>query len=452
VKLLVVCVIALLSRSHPAAATTILYLNSCEPSGCVVAPGATDARTDQSDLVLRVHQLTPWRYGPSTWSAVVNCVRSVMSPFDIQVTDVDPGTADHLEVMVAGTSQQLGADPTIGGLADLRCAGVGDCSPSIPNALAFVFADVWNGNVTETCASAAQQIGHTWALDHVIDPQDPMSVIRAGAGTPAFRDGQVCGSDCVAGFSQFGLACTGTGSTATHTCVGTGQATQDEVATILAVVGPAQTQPPTLAFRAPVIGAVAPGFTISVDCTSNDDSTVAGVDFTLDGDILGHVDAAPFELAAPADVAIGTHTLTATCATNLGTASRSTTISVGAACTTDRDCTDTDVCDAGACIPGSNADGGLGTVCKTSSDCASQICASEGWGKTYCVVECTTDAPSCPAGFACFASSGQAGACWAVEGGGCDASNGNHTCAWLMLAIVSIHRSRRRARPADSPR
>ena len=244
-------VLALVLPAARSEATTLIYLNSCAPSGCAVAPGPTDARTDQTDLVQRVHQLSPWRYGPGAWGSVMNCVRSVMSPFDIEVTDVDPGTADHLEVMIAGTPQQFGVEAGIGGLADIRCSSVGHCSPSIPNALSFVFAEVWNGNVIETCASVAQQLGHTWALDHVTDPEDPMSVIRGDEHVPSFRDGQICGSDCVAGFSQFGLACTGTGVDATHTCLGTGTTTQDEVQAILAIVGPSPVSPPTIALRSP---------------------------------------------------------------------------------------------------------------------------------------------------------------------------------------------------------
>jgi hypothetical protein len=343
--------------------------------------------------------------------------------------------------MIAGTPQQFGVDAGIGGLADIRCTSVGHCSPSIPNSLSFVFAEVWNGNVIETCASVAQQLGHTWALDHVTDPEDPMSVIRGDEHVPSFRDGQICGSDCVAGFSQFGLACTGTGTDATHTCLGTGTTTQDEVQAILAIAGPSQVSPPTIALRSPVAGAIATGGLIAVDCTSNDGTAIAEVDLTIDGHDVARLASAPYEVPVPAELSSAAHTIAATCTTGIATASVSTTVSVGPACVDDGDCVAAaDVCDAGVCIPGSDSDGGLGTSCKTSSDCASQLCESQGWGKTYCVVACTMDTASCPAGFACFAAAGQtAGACWSVAGGGCDASGAGSTgSAWLLIAFAFL--------------
>jgi len=429
--------IAVVACGLPAHAGHVLYLDPCSPDGCVVTPGTTDARTDTTDLIKHPAALTPWRYGATSWSEVVACVRRVMAPFDVQITDVDPGAAEHLEVIVAGAPTQLGQPAGVGGVADIRCTGIGACSPFQPNALAFVFADTWNGNVIQTCASAAQQIAHTWALDHVIDPGDPMSALRATQDIPRFKDRQACGGDCVDGYSQLGLTCTG----AAHTCLGTGAATQDEVQILTATLGASTVAVPDVMLVAPRDGAAPPGFSIEVACPGD----AAVVDIAIDGEALAELATPPYVATASPALALGAHTITATCTSGGGTGSVGRTITVGAACTADTDCAAGGLCDGGACVAGTNVDGGLGTRCKTSADCQSQLCASQGYGDMYCVLECAPVDGSCPAGFACMGE-GATAACWAADPGGCNAAGAGGApgliLAWFFGLAVNKRRSR----------
>src|SRR5579859_7927236 len=79
--------------------THTLYLNNCMPSGCTVKQGTTDARTLTSDIGHGT--LSPYPYGQSSWNQVVACVKNVMAPFNINVTDVDPGAGvDRFEVLI----------------------------------------------------------------------------------------------------------------------------------------------------------------------------------------------------------------------------------------------------------------------------------------------------------------------------------------------------------------
>jgi len=425
----------LVARLAAAAPAHVLYLDPCLSGGCAIAPGATDSRTDSSDLVRRVGVLAPWRYGPAAFDEVVGCVRSVLARFDIAVTGVDPGAREHLEIKIAGTPQQLGLPAGIGGAADVRCTAVGACSSYEAEALAFVFADVWSGDVLATCASAVQQIAHTWALDHVLDPRDPMTAFRALNGIPELRDGQTCGSDCVDGLSQFGLACTGTGPAATHTCLGSGGPTQDEVQMLLAVLGPATSVAPTLEVREPVEGAAPPGFAIAADCTSNDGSPIDQVEIAIDGEVVANLTAPPYAIAAP-DIAFGAHAIAVVCATSVATTAQTRIVSVGAACANDGGCAATELCDGGACIAGASTAGGLGAACKSSADCSSGECASEGGDRRFCVVDCAT---TCPTGFACLAD-GERGACWSTAGG---CSTSTPSSGALVLIILLAWRWRR---------
>src|SRR5262245_44105869 len=189
------------SRVLPAVNSHVIFLNRCA-SGCTVRPGNSDSIAD-TWMINTTSVIQPFAYSTTTWNSVVSCVQSVFAPFDVQITDVDPGSAPHFEVMVAGSPQNIGLPSNVGGIAPFDCS-----SSFIPNALVFDFANVWQGNVNEICATAAQEIAHAWTLDHVTEPSDPMTY-SPFSGVRFFKDGVTCGSDCVNGQSPFGLTCSG---------------------------------------------------------------------------------------------------------------------------------------------------------------------------------------------------------------------------------------------------
>src|SRR4051794_708423 len=72
-------------------------------SGCAVKQGSSDDRIDTSDIVHGSHVLSAFPYGDDAWKSVVSCVRDRFSSFNVQVTDVDPGSASHFEIMIGGS-------------------------------------------------------------------------------------------------------------------------------------------------------------------------------------------------------------------------------------------------------------------------------------------------------------------------------------------------------------
>ena len=68
-----------------------IYLNPCLPNGCTVHPGNDDSRTDSSSIPETQAVLTAYPHGSTSWNTLVQCVKDMYAPFDIQVTDVDPG-------------------------------------------------------------------------------------------------------------------------------------------------------------------------------------------------------------------------------------------------------------------------------------------------------------------------------------------------------------------------
>ncbi len=228
--------------SAATAATTdshTLFLNDCQPDGCAVHVGTSNATTDTSDIPTHGSTVQAFSLGDAAWAEVLSCVRSVMSPFDLKVTDERPTSGNYFEVMVAGLPSDVGVDASTLAVGDV-CPGDSSCPEFRSNALAFAFANAsyYADHPNDLCASALQALAASWRLDHVVEADDVMSY-NAYSGVRTFHDGVACGSDCQDGRSPFGFACTGSGGQATHECFGTGTATQDEVELLLALFGPA---------------------------------------------------------------------------------------------------------------------------------------------------------------------------------------------------------------------
>ena len=420
-----------------------IFLNRCK-GGCKVYAGYTDSRTNKS--AIGQGTLAQYSYGDSSWSQVVTCMKSVMSRFNVTVTDVDPGPmVDHFEIMIAGSPGNLGLSSGIGGIAEYSCSSPGVCSKYLPNALVFDFAAVWGGNVNEICATAAQEIAHTWTLDHVTDASDPMTY-KQFSGTRQFKDAVKCGSDCVGGSSPFGLPCNAAGE---HTCMSTGTATQNDVQILTALFGPAGAQPPTLTVTNPANGsAQQPGFQITANCTSS--VGIQEVDLSIDGMPKATLTVPPFTFMAPATLTEGPHTVSVLCATTQQAISIVTAnVTVGTACVNNACSTPGYICFGGACIAGPDAPRGLGAPCNGSPDCVSGACASDGT-EMLCVIPCDQSLDNCPEGFGCIDDGTQTGAgvCWlgADDGSGCcETSSGNGVGSMLLaLGIAASLITRRK--------
>jgi MYXO-CTERM domain-containing protein len=438
-----------LPATTPAVDTHVIFMNKCT-GGCTVATGTTDNRTDKSDI--GHGNLTQFSQSATVWNQVMTCMQSTFAQFNVTITDVDPGTTPHMEVMVAGLGSQIGEPSGVLGVADFPCQSVGNCQTFMSNALVFDFANdpYYSNNALEICSTAAQEIAHTWALDHVVDKTDPMTY-NSYVGMRLYKDNQKCGSDCQGGQSPFGLTCTGSGGNATHLCSGNNQATQNEVSLITQLFGGSapDTTPPTVMIMAPNNNAsVMPGFTITATVT--DDQAVASAEAKLDGTSLGVKTATPYSWTAPATLSQGSHTIVVT-GTDLkgNTAMATETVVYGSGCMHDSDCTGAnEVCNAGVCVAGPGASGGLGSPCTSNSDCASGSCGDDGAGNKYCVSGCNPMASTCPSGFSCLPTAGDQGVCWpgADSGGGTGGCNsaGNHGAPLLLLGLGAMFLIRRR--------
>lgn len=424
-----------------------LYLNRCA-SGCQVHEGNTDSTTDTSDIAGGTVSLTAFNGGDSKWGQIKDCVTQVMAPFNVTVTDVDPGSTPHFEVMVAGTAGQLNAQlggQGILGIADYACQQPGNCYATyISNGLVFAFANdpYYNqtGNpVLEICGTAAQEIAHAWTLDHAVPTNDPMTYNNYTSPL-TFANNVVCGSDCgqyngCSNCNAFGVTCTAGGH---HTCMSTGQSTQNEIDILTNLFGAKGAPTPTLKIKTPANGsAQKQGFTAEIDCTSSDG--VNEVDMQIDGNPVKSWTTGPFTVATDATLTKGPHHMSVQCGTTgHNSTSAESDFLIGDPCSTDADCMANYLCYGAACVAGPMAQGGLGSPCTTNADCQSASCASDG-AMSFCVIPCDPMMSHCPAGFGCLAAN-SGGVCWqgisdGSSSGGCCDTGGHNAAGSILLGL-----------------
>jgi hypothetical protein len=437
-----------------AANTNKIFLNRCTGS-CLVTRGTTDARTNRSSVPnVTQGSLTAFSRGDAVWNNVVSCVKDVFGPFGVEIVTTDPGpNVNHFEIMVAGTPQQLGLSAGVGGISPYNC-GI----EYIPNSLVFVF-DVWGTNVEDICSTAAQEIAHSFRLDHVTDPSDPLTYFGF-TGRRRFKDAQLqCGSDCVdadnnpttPNTAPFGQTCSGTTlmqGAQNHTCSCTGSNTQNSVAVLKSLFGAGIPTPPNLAITQPKTGDnVMPGFPVAAE--ASDDNGISMVELRINGMMAGSANRIPYVFNAPDTLSDGTHVVEVTAYDAFGaTTKKQVQVIIGKPCGKPSDCPlDTDTCVGGRCVPGSGVQGGLGTVCTENGMCASGQCASDNTGSQFCVEQCNPAKDECPDNFDCI-TAGEGGVCWPGDddGGGCQSGTGAGVLG-LGLSFAALLCSRRRRSP-----
>jgi hypothetical protein len=242
-----------------------LFLNK---SGGNYIPGSDNSSTNRSSIPSSPSTVPAYEGTAQQWATLLACVKDQFSRFDITVTDVDPGSAPHIEAVMGGNPQDIGMGSGVGGVAPMY----GDCSV-VERAVVYIFTKVFSSTQSE-CEVAAQEIGHALGMDHEYLCKDPMTYL-GGCGAKTFQDVDAqCGEyeprECMCGGS-----------------------TQNSVEHLYATLGPASgeppppppppppgdTTPPTVAITSPADGANLPANSqITVTATASDNVGVTSVD------------------------------------------------------------------------------------------------------------------------------------------------------------------------------
>jgi MYXO-CTERM domain-containing protein len=353
-------------------------------------------------------------------------VRDLYAPFNVQITDVDPGAANHFEVMVAGNAAALDMEGA-GGVAPFE-----PCNGELQdNVISFVFAaDIDNQDFL--CWAAAQESSHVFGLDHELNAKDPMTYLSPPMHKPGFQNVDAkCGEDADAPRECW--------------CGGT---TQNSYQYLMDLFGPAMLEPATLSITQPADGAwVKPGFNVRAELQSQLSMTVGSLQ--VDGTKSQSIQQGdPLVWNTPSTIAGGEHTLTIEA---LDTADRTLisnaiTVHVTERCDGNSSCASDTHCLGGFCLPGKTVAGGLGAACAGADDCITAQCSSDGVD-SVCTGACD-GGTSCPSGYACY-QAGASSVCWPVppEDGGCATSGTSDPLfAVFGLGVLVVVTRRRRRR------
>lgn len=174
-----------LVEPQPAAAATgraqsrVIYLNR---DGAVLVPGINDSRLQTSSIVTEPTAITPWEIDDEMWTETVACMNELFAPFDVRITDQDPGDVAHIEAVFGGHPADVGLPDNVAGVSPFTT----DCSV-IESSVVFTFTDVLPDDARLMCEVMAQEIAHSYGLDHQLLAEDPMSYLDY-PGERTFQD------------------------------------------------------------------------------------------------------------------------------------------------------------------------------------------------------------------------------------------------------------------------
>jgi len=422
----------------------LLYLNRCVGDCVVTVPDGWGANAIENTSSICNPEtgdtctLTELGESDESWDALVECVKEVMRPFDVRVITEDPGDVPHHEVMVAGTSAELGF-----GDSDTLGVSLGPCS-ALDNALSFAFGnhEALQGDPIYLCHVAVHEPGHSFALHHALPCDDPMTYIT-GCGYKFFRDREVpCAEWIENEWMELGECW----------CGGT---TQNSHEHLLDVFGEGAAPTPTQVHienprEADEVGA---GFVVHAYAT--DMRGIDRVELYLNTwkwfEVAGYDYRSrnnPYILRTPADLPDGIVDIEVRAYNDLGIMASSGYVSVlrSEPCTTAEGCLAGQICGEGRCFwPPANVE--LGGACERVQDCIEGGCREHG-GTRLCASFCEPGVEgACGADFDCL-TSGTVSFCW-PEGGGCCSVDPNRPPPWLEMGLflgLILLVSRRRAR------
>ncbi len=287
-----------------AGTTTLVYMNR---TGGVFSPGGNDSSTNRSSLVKETVNFPAADLSDGDWTQVMSCVRQQFSRFNIEVTDVDPGSAPHFESVIGGSPQLIGMDAGVGGVSPFTSA----CD-MIPNSIVFSFTDVLPRDPQIICEVAAQEIAHSFGLDHEYLCSDPMTYLT-GCGAKGFQD---VAAPCGEGSAR---ACAVAGK---YDCGYTEQNSVQRLTQRLGLKEGGNLSAP--AISSPSDGdEVGLGFEVRTEISGS-----ATVEFRIDGNTIATLSSGPYYFSTPSDLALGTHILEIVATQNAVTTTDSISITV----------------------------------------------------------------------------------------------------------------------------
>jgi len=268
------------------AQSRIIYMNK---GGVTLAPGNNDSRTNRSTLVSSTRAVPAWNASATTWSGVMTCFKDMFSRWDVQIVDVDPGNVPHIEAVFTGSPSSIGMGSGVGGVSPFTQ----DCG-IIENSIVFTFTNAFGNDAQTLCEVMAQEVAHSYGLDHEMLASDPMTYLNY-TGKRTFKDMTVsCGEYSNRQCGIGGSVC---------------RPNQNSVQLLNTRLGMSDAIAPTMMITSPADGAtVQPGF--NVEATASDNVAVTQATFFVDDQMITMTPGAgPYVFPTDAMLAEGPHSV-----------------------------------------------------------------------------------------------------------------------------------------------
>jgi uncharacterized protein (TIGR03382 family) len=305
------------------AASRYIYLNK---TGATLTSGNSDnSATNVSTIAPNTRNFPAWNVTDANWNAVRTALQQMFAPFGVTVSDQPPpaGTR-HIEAIFGGTAGDALPADEVPPPSEGVILGVSPFTPScgvIEDSIVFTFAvsaQQVGQSMRQIAEIAAQEIAHSYGLDHVLNASDPMTYLDYN-GNRSFKTGLVsCGENTA---RACGLVNQGFPS-----C----RPTQDSVALLTARIGtggtPGDLTPPTLSITAPQNAALVPP-DFDVYAAATDNIAVTSVDLYVDGVLVDTSTTAPYQLRAEG-VGLGDHEIRVIATDGLQESTQSITVTV----------------------------------------------------------------------------------------------------------------------------
>jgi hypothetical protein len=175
----------------------VIYLNR---EGGLLTTGQDDSSRNVSSVVgaagLSQIEIPAFTGTAQVWEQIVSCVEDQFQAYDVAVVDQRPVAGPFVMVMVGGepgelsraTGHEVGPSSRVRGVAPMG-------REPIDEAVVFVFSRSLRERARDVCETVAQEVGHAFGLDHVLDCHDPMTHL-ASCGDRNFQDRDIpCGED-----------------------------------------------------------------------------------------------------------------------------------------------------------------------------------------------------------------------------------------------------------------
>jgi hypothetical protein len=171
----------------PPTGKRVIFLNR---NGGTYYPGNgyDDSSSNRSSLVPQTVTMPAYSRTDAQWNQLVALARDTYAPYNVVVTDQDPGAAPHVEVVVSGHPSMIGQPSSAAGISPLTP----DCSV-IERAVVFAFDQLLQGP-DDQARVVTHEAGHAFGLDHELYCPDLMSYLFDCAWPKHFIDQSVsCG-------------------------------------------------------------------------------------------------------------------------------------------------------------------------------------------------------------------------------------------------------------------